>query len=65
MSGLISENIFFCSLINILAVKNETEQSPLTVCEVLGLAVRCRGKDQRCCSVSGSEGKSGMTYTKA
>lgn len=52
------------SLINILTVRNEIDRSHLTVCEVLGLAVRCKGKDQRCCSVSGSEGKSGMTYNK-
>lgn len=53
------------SLINNLAVMNYTDEGNLTVCEVLGLAVKCRGKDQRCCSVSGSEGKSGMTYTNA
>ena len=33
-----------------------------TVCEAQGWAVRCRGRGQRCCSVSGSEDTSGMTW---
>jgi len=32
------------------------------VCEAQGWAVRCRGRGQRCCSVSGSEDTSGRTW---
>lgn len=55
--------LLFFSLIDIVLLVREI-RSHLTVCEVPGLAVRCRGKDQRCCSVSGSEGKSEKTCTE-
>lgn len=56
------KDFFFLSDRYGLIHKLDTE--PLTVCEVPGLAVRCRGKDQRCCFVSGSEGRSERTYTE-
>lgn len=46
---------------DIVLLQHQMYWSHLTQCEVPGLAVRCRGKGQRCCSVSGSEGKLGRT----